>query len=77
MENHDGKHSELGFVTDVRRTQAQFSEMMRWMGLGWFKLPPGRTCPDCGGVVWGKVEQNGRLERHCCTACNWMQEYVI
>lgn len=77
MENHNGKPSELGFVVEVRRTQAQFSEMLNWMARGWYKLPPGRTCPDCGGVLWGKDEQGGRVERQRCSGCDWMQEYKV
>jgi len=57
--------------------RAQFSEMVVWMNRGWRKAAAGRKCPECGGVIWFKVEQNGRLERHRCASCAWSKEYLV
>lgn len=56
--------------------RAQFQEMLDWVGRGWRPAPPGRVCPECGGVVWLKEEQGRRhWEAHRCVTCNWCQDY--
>lgn len=60
---------------EVVRVQAQFTEMVIWLGRGWQPAPPGRTCPECDGVVWLKVEK--RWEFHRCVYCGWGQDYQV
>lgn len=59
--------------------RAQFTGMLQAMNSGWRKGAAGRVCPECQaqGQVWVKVEQRGRVERHQCRACLWMQEYAV
>lgn len=59
----------------VIRVQAQFTEMMTWLGRGWVPAPPGRKCPECDGPVWLKVER--RFELHRCVYCGWAQDYQV
>lgn len=63
-------------VMMTRRVQAQFSEMLAWLGRGWEPAPPGRRCPECGGPVWLK-EIDRWTERHSCTYCHWGQDYRV
>lgn len=63
--------------TQVITVKAQFQEMFNWLQRGWKPAPAGRSCPDCGGPVWLKLFQQGRVERHSCVYCAWQREYTV